>query len=361
MKTKIRSFSPKILIFLIPMLLYLPASIFLFNPFQNKYSIHFNQSINKINFLIPSQNSNKSIIYMTMSTNAKGVLPTIITISSLMENSRKFFYEFYIIVENHTNPEYQKIKSLEKLYNRLKINFIEHPTQIDEMSDIIKDGYWPKPAWYRLWLTELLPHIDRIIHVDCDCYITDDLDEMYNMNMTDLNIRGVIDPSPHNSKIIRNDKYMCSGVLLMNLKRMRENNMTKKYVDIILKYNTKLSFPDQIIINSVDIENNDLLPLKYGILYVGVSPNSYYHMIRVKNRFTLNDFQDAFDHPIIAHIVWKPFIFFVKHPIYIRWWETAMITCFHEEIKQKYEFYSKYKNLLNHTYIKENRKKSCSF
>lgn len=303
--------------------------------------------------------SNSERIYMTMSINTNGVLPAVVTITSLMENSKKCFYEFYIIAEYSTNITYQKIKSLEKLYDRLKINFVEHPSQVDKFPDVIRDGYWPKAAWYRLWAPELLSNIDKIIHVDCDCFITGDLDEMYNLNMTDLNIRGVIDPSPHHSKVVRNDKYFCSGVLLMNLKRMREQKMSKKYENFIQVYSKKLNFPDQIILNSVDISNNDLLPLKYGILFVGVTPVSYYHMMRCKDRFTQKDFEDAFAHPIIAHLVWKPFRFFINQPIYIKWWETAMITCYHEEFKEKLDFYPKYEPLLNNTFINENRKTSC--
>lgn len=302
---------------------------------------------------------NSERIYITMSINTNGVLPTIVTISSLMENSNKCIYDFYIIAEDITNITYQKVKSLEKLYDRLKITFVEHPIQADKFPDVINDGYWPKPTWYRLWAADILPNIDKIIHIDCDCFITGDLDEMYNLNMTDLNVRGVIDPSPHNSKIVKNDKYICTGVILMNLKRMRETKMSKKYEDIIIKYPKKLNFVDQTVFNSVDIENNDLLPLKYGILYVGVSPSSYYYMMRCKDRFTIDDFKDAFANPIIAHLVWKPFHFLIHHPIYLKWWEMAMITCYHEEFKEKYDFYSKYEPLLNMTFINENRKTSC--
>ena len=80
-----------------------------------------------------------------------------------------------------------------------------------------------------------MPNIDRIIHIDTDCYITDDLDEIFLMNMTNLNLSGVIDCSPSNSRIVRNDKYMCSGVLLMNLNRMRKHNMSQKYMLNLLK------------------------------------------------------------------------------------------------------------------------------
>ena len=242
-----------------------------------------------------------------MSINENGILPSIVSITSLMENS-KHKYVFYIIVDDPNNIEFNKLKTLEKIYNRLNINIINHSPRTDELSMYIPTkNRWPISACYRLWLPELLPHIKRIIHIDYDCLIRGDLAEMYKLDMENLNIRGIVDPTPRrNDKYVVNNKYICSGVILMNLERMRRTNVVSKYEITLKKFSNRLQYPDQTIINSVDIKFNDFLPLKYGILFFSISARKYYKYIRAKNRFKIKDFNEAMNDPIIAHLIWKP-------------------------------------------------------
>lgn len=347
MKIK-RIYNPQYILFILALSL---LFIFITSPRPSIY-INVNQ------YLLYPNNFEK--IYMTMSLNKKGILVASVAITSLMVSSKKFLYEFFIIVDNISNIEYQKIKFLEKIYKRLTINFIDHSPRTDEFAEYIPHEYWPLSSCYRLWLPDLLPNIDKIIHIDYDCLITGELNEMYNINMNNLNIRGVIDPSPYNNdEIIRNNKYICSGILLLNLKRMRETNIVKKYEAAIINYSKRLKFPDQNIINSVDLEHNDLLPLRYGIMFVGISPTTYYYGIRCKDIYTADDFIESFNNPVIAHLVWKPFHRFFNKPIYIKWWEIAMISCYGDDIKEKYEIYNKYSPLLNQTLINEKRSNLC--
>lgn len=161
--------------------------------------------------------------------------------------------------------------------------------------------------------TRIIATCQKIIHIDYDCLIRDDLAEMYNLDMTNLNIRGIVDTTPwRNDKYVLNNKYICSGVILMNLERMRRTNIVQKYEFTLKNFSDRLQYPDQTIINSVDINFNDFLPLKYGIMLASISGRKYYRQIRAKKRFKINDFVEAMNNPIIAHLIWKPFKVFVK-------------------------------------------------
>jgi lipopolysaccharide biosynthesis glycosyltransferase len=104
-------------------------------------------------------------------------------------------------------------------------------------------------AFYRL-LTPLFIPADKIIYLDSDVIAFDDLNEMYNLNFDNNYVLGFLDFLSHGIDYlgIRTEKYINSGVLLINLDLIRKN---KKYYEIILLLNNykKLENNDQTVIN----------------------------------------------------------------------------------------------------------------
>lgn len=272
-----------------------------------------------------------------MSTNENGILPTIVTITSLMETTYRCSYEFYILVDDASKPNYSKIKSLEARYNRLRVNFLEPPQCLNAIAKLLKNTQrWPIAAYYRLFLPDLLPYFSRIIYVDYDIIILGDLDEMFHLDLKGYNLKAIIDPNPNwNNHIFMHPKYICSGVLLMNLKQMRQNGMTEKYLQYLKTNYSLINIADQTVFNNVDWELTGFLPPKYGVLYYGINAQQYYNGLRYK-AYTVEQIDDAMNHPIIAHIISKPFKGYNNFKVSRMWWNFAMLTHFSSEIKAKY-------------------------
>jgi len=91
----------------------------------------------------------------------------------------------------------------------------------------------------------------KVIYLDCDTLVLADLAPLYETDTKDFAIGGVIDPDgPKFNKILQNGReYMNSGVLLMNLDLMREEEFLKKCADIYAKYQDAVLYPDQCVIN----------------------------------------------------------------------------------------------------------------
>lgn len=124
-------------------------------------------------------------------------------------------------------------------------------------------------ALYRLFLPKILKDIDKVIYLDCDIVVRDDIKKLWKYNPKE--IAGVLDPC-EKTRITPN--YINSGVMVMNLKALRENNFIERIVANRDKAHTLLA--DQDIINlAFDIEN---IPSKWNTPsrnYVG-QPKSYY-------------------------------------------------------------------------------------
>ena len=92
--------------------------------------------------------------------------------------------------------------------------------------------------YYRIALPSILSNIDRVIYSDLDVLNFKDLTEMYNIKFNkDMYICAVLDNLSIKKEIedlgIKSDKYINSGVLLMDLKTMREKSVEKKLRDYI--------------------------------------------------------------------------------------------------------------------------------
>lgn len=289
-----------------------------------------------------------------MSTNQKGILIALVAIISLIQNTQHY-YDLYVIVDDSSNSAFQKIKDLESRTNRITIKLIDSPRNFDFIKKM--DFFYPPSSFYRLDLQNILPNLDKIIYIDIDCLVFDDLDEMYNFNMTNINLRGVLDPFPSlNDHIFHHEKYICCGVLLMNLKRMRETKIIDKYINYIKKNATLINKGDQTVVNNVDWQFNDVLPIKYGVLFCHLNESEYFGNLRQK-LYSQNEIRDALYYPIIAHLGLKPFRHICTENICGMWWYYSRLTFLPAQYRRKFPIYQNYKSVLS-KYSKDGLNKS---
>ena len=82
-------------------------------------------------------------------------------------------------------------------------------------------------------MNTILPFLNRIIYLDGDTIALTDLTELINLNMDNNIIMGFIDDGYNYTNIygIKTAKYITAGVLLIDLKSMRNENITDKFMD----------------------------------------------------------------------------------------------------------------------------------
>ena len=285
----------------------------------------------KFNFIFQNP---YNIIPIVMGLNGKNLYSTIIAITSIIKTSNPTTkYDFYIIYPNNYNiKNLKKLRSLEKKYkNKCSIKTIEFL-----LSKINSEIYIF--SYYRLSLSNLLPYINKIIWLDDDTITYKDLNEMYNIDMENFYYKGLLDNPRHLDHITKdNDHYICIGVLLINLKKLREDNIEIKYNRFIQKYYNRLKQHDQTIINSVGFNKIGSLPPKYGIFNIN-------HKIlflkftlggRSKERYTWLQLKRAYEKPTVLHCVkkvWKSLKYYGAKI----WWKFAKDSDFFYEICKKY-------------------------
>jgi lipopolysaccharide biosynthesis glycosyltransferase len=112
--------------------------------------------------------------------------------------------------------------------------------------------------WYRIYLPELLPDVERVLYLDGDTLAVQPLEPLWATDLGDHLVGAVtnvftLDPAararPEALGLPGPEAYFNSGVLLINLEEMRRDGTTAKLRDFALS--NELMYPDQDALNAV--------------------------------------------------------------------------------------------------------------
>lgn len=217
-----------------------------------------------------------NLIPIAMATDNNYVYPTIVAMTSILETKKEdTFIDFNIMISGKVDNENKlKLKKLEKLYKNCSVNLIDMQSVLSKMENIPPS--MAIPTFYRLAMPSVFQKYDKIIYLDGDIIVAKDLWEMFNTDLEGNYIGGGLD-----LPIIRKNRttdyaarlgmdsiesYINAGVLLMDLKKLRENNMEKIFYEFIPELKTrKLNFKDQDTLNSTCYGKIKILPKEYTL------------------------------------------------------------------------------------------------
>ncbi len=235
------------------------------------------------------------------------------TILSALENKKQeSFYEFYCLIpqkfSKYTNNKFYK---LVKKYKNANLKFVKMNNAFSDIK--MQIPHITYPTFYRLKMADLLPQeYEKAIYLDIDITVLEDLTELFNINLEDNYIGGVHSINYFNDYITKSKPYYDSigipdmryyinaGVMLWNLKKIREDNLTAKFLE--LSKNT-YKYMDQDIINltcygkikHIDFKFNTMTSIKQSFFDKPENRQQVFDFYGEKS------FQNAVEHPVIIH------------------------------------------------------------
>lgn len=149
--------------------------------------------------------------------------------------------EWFANVNNHIHSINSKVINLKLDDNMLSNEHVSQP-QINEMS------------YGRIMLPDLVDD-DRVLYIDSDAVVDDDLSELFDLDLGDHPIAAIPD-------LLYEGKFN-SGVLLFNMPKMHEApNIVQKMLEA--GNNDQLTEGDQSVLNDFFADSYYHLPLKYN-------------------------------------------------------------------------------------------------
>lgn len=184
-----------------------------------------------------------------------------VAIRSLIDHTtQNNMYRIIILNTGMNENNQKKLKQMET--KNVKINFenISNSVQnIDTELKIRLRDYYSIAIYYRLFIPSLFPMYEKAIYLDADMIILNDVAKLFEIDMEDNLLIATSDSTVNDTEIFKKytkvalgiepKKYINSGMLVMNLRGMRQEKIEKKFIYLLLKYNLEVVAPDQDYLN----------------------------------------------------------------------------------------------------------------
>ena len=285
-----------------------------------------------------------SIVY---SCNNDYVPFTYISIVSLIQHSSIMNnYNIYILYSDISKENQKYLRELQQQNIRI---FLIDVSKIKKQygPDFATNFHFSIETYYRFFLPQLFPNLDKIIYIDADTIVLKDVSKLFTIDIANNYIGVTRDCEIIRSSNLYGEKYsdyftkilglkniknyFQAGVMIVNLKKWREDKIQQKLLER-LKEVKKPQFVDQDILNSVCQENVMFIEQNWNYTWhIPIIDKQYYQHIGIPyNR----NYEKAKIQPYIIHFTGQNF-----KPLNYPWlpesklfWQYARQTPFYEEL-----------------------------
>lgn len=245
-------------------------------------------------------------IHVTMITDGNYVEPTLVAIKSMFFNKpENIAYKIYIITTDLAAEDITKLQNLQ-CYD-LDIQIINCQNLIAEYLPLEQHRHVSHAALLKFFLPEILPSVDKVLYIDSDVLVQESLEPLYATNIQTYyaavvrDTLSVLGREYMQSVGINNQYYFNSGVLLLNLQKMREDNISQKLV--IFRTQKEQNFMDQDAFNGVIGHQVRYVSYKYNFLnyYLTVMNKKQLSIFFEEDLTQYNQDEDLYRHCVILH------------------------------------------------------------
>ena len=237
----------------------------------------------------------------------------------------------YILTESLSNYNEAKLK-LTVTENGGNIHIVTVNPEILKDCPMPSDpqlSHISKATYYRLWLSKLLPNsVEKIIYLDCDIVVRHSLIDLWETPLNNLALGAVYHIGSSNINEIKRlgypvkYGYFNAGVLLINLRYWRDNNIPEKLIEFLFIHKDTIHFHDQDVLNGVLFDKCIMLPCKWNMLNAFFLKSTL-RINDINEEIIINDYSEYKkqilinkDDPVVIHFAStpKPWNIGCRHP-----------------------------------------------
>lgn len=204
------------------------------------------------------------IIHIVYMSDAKYLPYMVVSIDSAIKNKNpKSNYNIHIIAKDFSNNDIELLKKI--IHPKVSINIYKAS---EKKLDYTHLGRFQNftISLQKLFISDYLPNINKVIYLDSDTLVQKDLTDLYNIDISNNYVGaskdGLMYQYPEHIREIGlewRNYYFNSGVMLLNLNKIRKDNIVQKSIRY---FNTHYEiFGDQDILNVVF--KDKIIPISY--------------------------------------------------------------------------------------------------
>ena len=176
-----------------------------------------------------------------------------VVMASVLHNHPKEEIDFYIFSSDLTVASFDRLQKLKLKYKNFTLTKINVPQ--DKFKQLsLNINYISIETYYRYIIADLVPQLDKILYLDADLVVCQNLSKLYETDLNGFYLAGVndlfIQNQNYRSKIgfSESQPYVNAGVLLMNLALLRKDKISEKLIETTKKMQGIIQYQDQDVI-----------------------------------------------------------------------------------------------------------------
>ena len=202
----------------------------------------------------------------------------------------------------------REIKNFEyRFYDMSKYDFSALP---------MNRSYISVATYYRLLILDILPKtINKLIYLDCDIVVKDDIKKLHDIDLG-YNLVGAVEDEGSITQLKRlnlpiENNYFNAGIIVFNLSELRKIDFKEQCFAYYEQNKDIIILQDQDILNGVFNGKCKFLPLRWN------ANARLYRYNDLEHHYTEEDAKNAKDSPGIIHYtdVGKPWLGKCRHPL----------------------------------------------
>lgn len=273
----------------------------------------------------------KKIIPIFFATDDNYAPFLVVCLKSLLANcSKEYDYKFYVLTTNLAQKYQDDLKAV--VGDSATIEFVSLKNELDKLQGMfhLRD-YYSKETYYRFFIPDLFPQYEKVLYLDCDTIILGDIAELYNTDISDYYVAAAPEEVMATIKVFGDyvekalgvpvKEYFNAGILLINTKKFRKNQIAEKFVDLLKHFTFRVT-QDEDYLNVLCKGHSKILDLGWN-----------------KTAYKNPDFDDKNLKIIHYKINWKPWHY--ENTLYEEYfWDFAKQTQYYDMLMKMRDDYS---------------------
>jgi lipopolysaccharide biosynthesis glycosyltransferase len=203
-------------------------------------------------------------VIIVSATNENYAMPLEAMIASLLNNFKSYKKIEVFILESEVSV--QTKERIKRHFGDPRINITWIKIDLVDFKDMNITGHITVESYFRLLIPKILPgHIEKVIYLDCDLIVDEDIGKLWDIEIKDNYLLAV--PEMHRDSLYASSpcgikaykelgidpscRLYNSGVLVINVKKWRQDNIANRIMDYLVRYKEHILWNDQDGMNAI--------------------------------------------------------------------------------------------------------------
>lgn len=180
--------------------------------------------------------------------------PMGVAMTSIAVNNPSLHFIFHVFESSIEDEDVERLNQLVKIHPNISLKLYHVDETVISHLPVIK--HFTLAMYFRLMIPLVLDDVKRILYLDSDILCLNDISSLVDISLNHSVCAAVLDAQyVRDEKVIELDlkegKYFNSGVLLIDIPKWNERQISEQVISILASAKEYLSLPDQDALNVV--------------------------------------------------------------------------------------------------------------